>query len=282
VLVNRVWQGHFAQGLVRTPSNFGLRGASPSHPDLLDWLARSFVADGWSMKSLHRRIMLSRTYGMDSAMDPAAIARDPDNRLLWRQNRRRLEAELVRDAILAVSGSLQTEMGGTLLPTPNRGYVTNDQSGNQAGYDARRRAVYLPLIRNAMYDVFTTFDFNDPSVPVDQRPATVIPSQALFVLNSPLVIQESAAFARSLFSEGHRDPAVRHARAYRRAFGRPPTSVETARDLDWIASRQRALELATPSSRRGPLVDDDASAEFLAWQSFCQVLFASSEFLYVD
>ncbi|MEZ6196883.1 MAG: DUF1549 domain-containing protein [Planctomycetota bacterium] len=178
VMANRIWLAHFGEGLVDTPSNFGLNGSRPTHPELLDWLARRLVASGWSRKALHREILLSTAWRLAAdPVDATARERDPEARLISHRRRRRLDAEGVRDAILFVSGALDLKAGGTLLATPDRDYVTNDQSRDAASYQAPRRSLYLPIIRNAVYDLFSTFDYNDPSAPMARRGTTVIPHQ---------------------------------------------------------------------------------------------------------
>ena len=144
VLVNRVWQAHFGEGLVRSPDNFGRLGEKPTHPELLDWLATEFVEHGWSIKSLHRLILNSAVWQQTTDFNEVANTIDPENRLLWRMNRRRLEAEAIRDSLLAIGGDLDTTMGGTLLPTENRKYVTSTANINIDVYEAPRRTVYLP------------------------------------------------------------------------------------------------------------------------------------------
>ena len=317
VIVNRVWQGLFGEGLVRTPSNFGLRGDTPSHPELLDRLARDLIADGWSLKRLTRRLVLTRVWQQTSGFDARGETIDPENRLLWRQTRRRLEAEWVRDALLAVSGQLDPAVGGTLLSTRNRGYVTNDQSRNQARYDAPRRSIYLPVIRNAMYELFSAFDFNDPSVPVDRRSATVVAHQALFFLNAPLVIGAAQALAeRSVdaTSDAASDTASDRDRidqVVRLAWGRPPTVGETDRMLAFLARAVPMIEstpdppagdteleimqaeaIAAASLEFDPMAKDGSSPEDdlippptpqeLAWQALAQAILAASEFTYFD
>ncbi|MFO0985268.1 MAG: PSD1 and planctomycete cytochrome C domain-containing protein [Planctomycetota bacterium] len=268
VMVNRIWQGHFGSGLVRTPSNFGLRGELPTHPELLDWLAREFVRGGWSMKAMHRAIVCSSAYRMSSAYDLDGARIDPENRLLWRMNRRRLEAEPLRDAILFVSGALDCTIGGSLLATGDGQYVTNDQSQSGARYDVPRRSLYLPVIRNAMYDVFSIFDHGDPSVAVERRPASTVAHQALFFMNSPLVIEQSRALAECLRQWATTSGATREAtvdRAHRQAYARPARQDETERALAYLdACRARGLD------------------EIAAWHSYCQVLLAADEFLYLD
>jgi len=150
-MVNRIWLGHFGEGLVRSPDNFGRLGEAPDHPELLDWLASRFVESGWSIKAMHRRIMLSSAYQMSTQYDPACALADPENACCGGLNRRRLEAEPMRDAILAVSGELDLTMGGTLLPTKNHAYVNDTSARGDTRYDSKRRSVYLPVIRSGLY-----------------------------------------------------------------------------------------------------------------------------------
>lgn len=278
VEVNRVWLHHFGAGLVGTPDNFGLRGEKPSHPELLDYLADTFTReDGWSLKRLHRRILLSAAYQMSStATDPATLQKaarvDPENRLLWRANRRRLEAEPFRDALLAVSGKLDPSLGGSLLSTPNNDYVTNDQSADSARYNSARRSIYLPIIRNALFDEFQAFDVGDPSTVTVRRATTTVAPQALWVLNSPFAREQSDAFATSLISR-EKDDTARLNVAYRKALGRVPTTAESVRASRFLTHYAQALALAEPNENK---------RRRRAWQSLCQVLFASNEFIYVD
>jgi hypothetical protein len=267
VMINRIWQGHFGQGLVRSPSNFGIRGAAPSHPLLLDHLAREFQARAWSMKAMHRLILSSRTWQQSSALRAEAAEQDPENHLLWRQNRHRLQAEYVRDAMLSVAGDLDPALGGSLLATKDRDYVTNDQSNDKASYDAPRRSLYLPIIRNAMYEVFTAFDYADPSVHLEQRPESAVAPQALVLLNSPLVRQQSSQLAQRVLREATTMDA-RIDRLWQLAYQRAPTAAERQRATDYLAAR--AADLQQPT------------AAVAVWQPLCQVLLASNEFLYVD
>ncbi len=265
VMVNRIWQGHFGVGLVRTPSNFGLRGEAPTHPELLDWLAAEFVRQGWSLKALHRLVLLSSTYRMDSRASDAAAERDPENRLLSHANRRRLEAEAVRDSLLAASGRLDPALGGSLLPTKDGDYVTNDQSADAAQYMGTRRSIYLPVIRNSIYDLFSTFDYADPSMAIEARSSTTDPSQALLLLNSPLAVGESQAFARSLPAL---DDRARMEELWQRAYQRAPREAERLRAQAFLADH-----LAH---------DSGGEARERAWEALCRALCASNEFLYVD
>ncbi len=264
VHVNRIWQRAFGEGLVRSPSNFGNRGDLPSHPELLDWLARDFVAHGWSQKHLWRRILTSRTWQQSSAHRDDAFAIDPENRLLWRQHRRRLDAESVRDAMLAVAGNLDPTLGGSLLTTKDRDYVTNDQSNDAARYDSFRRSLYLPVIRNAMYDLFTAFDYVDPSVHMECRTSTAVATQALLLLNGPFVLQQSRALAARADREVPPDDGARIDWLWRTAHGRAATAPERAAAARWLAAARASTVPET------------------AWPGLCQAVFASSEFLYVD
>ena len=285
-IVNRVWAWHFGDGIVATPSNFGLRGGRPTHPELLDWLARRFVAEGWSIKDLHRWIMGSRSYRLSGATDPQAMEVDPGNDLRWRRTPRRIEAELVRDAILAVGDSLDRTVGGSLLRTGNFGYVTNDQSRSNERYDASRRALYMPVIRNDMYELFATFDYTDPSVSFGRRPSTVVAQQSLFMMNSPLVASQAERLARRVLESPERQSdEERIELAYEICFARPASQVEIGRAIDFIAALQgKAGE--TPSVPWPPAGSMDGDPEMIAprlhaWRSLCKVLIASNEFIYV-
>ena len=291
-IVNRVWAWHFGRGIVSSPSNFGLRGDRPTHPELLDWLAIRFVENGWSIKDLHRLLMNSKTYRLSGRPDPHSIAADPGNDLRWRRTPRRLEAELVRDAILEVGGSLDRTVGGSLLRTGNFGYVTNDQSRSNERYGALRRAIYMPVIRNDMYELFATFDYTDPSVSFDRRPSTVVAQQSLFMMNSPMVASQAEHLAGSLLADpSNADDAARIVQAYEICFARPATKVEIDRGLRFLAE----LALVVGESERVFWPNDDAmggpmeqnhedgplDAHHHAWRSFCKVLIASNEFIYV-
>ena len=197
---------------------------------------------------------------------------DPDNRLLWHIKRRRLEAEPFRDAILATSDKLDPSMGGTLLTTNDNDYVTNDQSGNAAQYSSTRRSVYLPIIRNALYDMFQVFDVGDPSAAMPHRAATTVAPQALYVMNSPIVIEQTRAFAENLLKLPGTD-TDRLTAAYRKALDRAPSQQEIIRATGYLTNY---------AARLAPVEPDAAKRKLKAMQSFCQILFASNEFLYLD
>jgi hypothetical protein len=273
VMVNRVWQGHFGEGLVRSPDNFGRLGERPSHPELLDWLANRFVDSGWSLKALHRLILLSATYQMSTAHNEAAALADPENRLLWRMNRRRLEVEAIRDALLAVSGALDPTMGGSLLPTPNRAYVTSTANVDPVTYVVNRRSIYLPVVRSALYDVFQAFDFADPSTLNGKRDNTTVAPQALFMMNSAFVLQQTKSLAASLLAQTDLDDAGRVRRLYETTYSRFPSEAETARALQYV-ERYAAAALAKQSN--------PADSRQHAWQSLCRAVLAANEFVYVE
>ena len=200
VIVNRVWRWHFGRGIVATPSNFGAIGSAPTHPQLLDWLARRFVEGGWSLKDLHRDIMLSSTYQLSTDYGAGNAAVDGENLLLWRMNRRRLEIEPIRDTLLQLAGRLDLTMGGRVAEYDPRGYVFGESGplGKVDVYSAPRRSIYMPVVRTAIYRIFAGFDFGDASDSVGDRSATVVPRQALLMMNSPLVEEAARGFAERL------------------------------------------------------------------------------------
>ena len=264
VAVNRLWTWHFGTGIVDTPSNFGILGSKPSHPELLDFLARQFTLDGWSMKAMHRFIMNSATYQQSSSTLVALPTTDPDNRLLSRFPRRRVEAEIIRDSVLSTSGALDVSIGGTLLSSGDHEYVTNDQSGNSARYDSLRRAVYLPVIRNAMFGLFTAFDYPDASAPVDCRPRTVVAPQALFFMNAPFVEEAAKRLVQTMVARSADSDA--HVRdAFRLTLARDPD----LREHD--DSRAFLADLA-----RDGLSDQDALVRL------CHALLSTNEFVTME
>jgi Protein of unknown function (DUF1549)/Protein of unknown function (DUF1553)/Planctomycete cytochrome C len=273
VMVNRLWLWHSGEGLVGSPDNFGRLGEKPVNPELLDWLAQRFVESGWSIKSMHRLIMLSSTYMMSSRWDPRAALADPENRLHWRTSRRRLDAESIRDAILAVSGELDAKMSGTLLTERSHDYINSTTKSGGKAYAVTRRSVYLPVIRSGLYDVFQAFDFADPSASNGKRIPTTVAPQALFMLNDQVVLKGSAAMAGRLLARPGLDDAGRIREAYLTAFGRPPTVREIARARDYLRRFAAILESQGVASQ---------SRNLRAWQALCQALIAASEFIYLN
>lgn len=271
VMVNRLWYWHFGAGLVRSVDNFGLLGDKPSHPELLDWLASRFVESGWSMKALHRMIVLSSTYQMSSAYDERAYQVDPDNVLLWRHSRRRLDAEALRDSLLFLGGSLDPAMGGTLFTGENRKYVPGYPNSSYDRYDSRRRSIYLPVVRSNLYDMFQAFDFADPSFSSGERATTTVAPQALFLMNGKIVHEQIRAWTNKLLADRALTPPARIARIYEQALGRVASDGEVARGLDFV----RRLEAQLAAQKTA-----DASSQ--AWQSLCRVIVASNEFIYLE
>jgi hypothetical protein len=250
VIVNRVWKHHFGKGLVETPSDFGFQGERPSHPQLLDDLASRFVQHGWSLKWLHREILLSATYQQASMPRERQQAVDPDNRLLARMNRRRLEVEAWRDAMLAVSGTLTLQQGG---PAQDLGDASNT-----------RRTIYGVIKRRELDDLLRLYDVSDATTHSPARTPTTTPLQQLFVLNSPFMQQQSTALAQRLKGEAQSLEDRVH-RAYQLLYGRAPS----AREI----SLARAFLVAGKSEVAG---GDDL------WAAYAQALLGSNEFLFID
>jgi mono/diheme cytochrome c family protein len=251
VMVNRVWEHHFGRGLVATPSNFGKMGGRPSHPALLDHLARRFVEGGWSLKKLHREVMLSSTYQLASADDPSNREVDPDNVNLWRANRRRLEVEAWRDAMLGASGNLDRTIGG---PSVDLNSAEN-----------RRRTFYAKVSRHSLDGLLRLFDFPDPNITADKRTVTAVPLQQLFVLNSDFMTRQAKALAARLAAgEGNDEAKIR--RAFPLLYARPATDPEVALALEFLKSPAEA----------------EAKNQPTRWEQYAQVLLGSNEFLFVD
>lgn len=242
VIVNRVWQQHFGYGLVRTPSNFGSQGDRPSHPELLDYLSDRFVREGWSLKSLHREIMLTRAYGLSDEASERNYAEDPDNRLLWRYNRRRLDVESLRDSLLFVSGKLDLQEGGPPVRLDN---------------ENNRRTVYGYISRRQLDPMLALFDFPNPNGTSEQRLQTTVPLQKLYFMNSPFVIAQSNALAARIAAAAS-NADQRISEAYRFVLQRNPTAEE----------RRLAHEFIAGSGS--------------AWPQYIQVLLSSNEFTYLN
>lgn len=273
VFVNRVWRWHFGQGIVASTDNFGSLGEKPVNQPLLDWLALTFIEDGWSLKKLHRRIMLSRSYQMSSQYNSVAAKIDPENRLHWRNSRRRLEAEAIRDSMLFVSGQLDRTIGGTLLSFRDREYVTSTANSDPVNYNAKRRSLYLPVIRSALYDVYTAFDFGDPTVMNGDRASTTVAPQALFMMNSSLALEQTKAMAVALLARADLDDAGRVQLAYETCYARPAQTAEVQRALGFARKLERTY--SAKESNAG-------AAKQRAWQSLCKALISANEFIYVD
>ena len=257
VMVNRVWHFHFGQGLVATPNDFGVSGARPSHPELLDWLAAKFIAAGWSVKALHRLIVTSATYRQSSQFNEQAAARDADNQWLWRFPPRRLEAEVLRDAMLAVSGQLNRQTGGPsyrpfeVLKFPANAYQPVDRDVPEFN----RRTVYRMNVNSGKEPLLDAFDCPDPSVKTPRRGVTTTPLQALGLMNNPFVLRQADKLAERALKETDGDVSGAIQMAYRHALGRRATAAEAQRALE--ATKERGLA------------------------SVCWALLNSTEFIYV-
>jgi len=272
VMVNRIWQYHFGRGLVQTPNDFGTRGKAPTHPELLDYLARKFVESGWSVKAMHRLIMLSRAYQLSSQDDPRNAEADPGNDLQWRFNRRRLEAEEIRDSMLAISGSLDRSMGGPHSFPPEKDWRYTQHVQFIADYDSNRRTVYLMQQRIRKQRLFEVWDGADTNATTPQRPVSTTPVQALFMLNDPFVHKQADLFAVRI-GMAFGDDVRRITLGYELAFGRPPSKEELRIGIDYL--RRVADEL---KSTAVPVEQQPRAA----LGSYCRMLFSSSEFLFVD
>jgi mono/diheme cytochrome c family protein len=258
VMVNRIWLHHFGAGLVRTPSNFGLRGEPPTRPDLLDYLAASFMDNGWSIKKIHRLILLSSTYQQSSADRRDYRERDPDNRLLWKMNRQRLEFEPLRDAVLAVAGRLDRTMGGRAVEIIAPPFQP-------------RRSVYGFIDRQNLPGVLRTFDFASPDSSTAQRYATTVPQQALYLMNSPFLVEQARHLMQRPDLAGLARPEQRIDRLYRLLYGRAADPAEVSLGMQFIrAAEERCQSKGSAGNTLSP------------WEQYAQVLLLANEFAFVD
>ena len=262
VMVNRVWLHHFGTGLVTTPDDFGLRSDPPSHPELLDYLAWRFMQDGWSLKKLHRLLMLSSTYQQRSDDNLRHETMDPDNRLLSKANRRRLDFESMRDTLLLVAGNLDPSFEGRPV----------DLLKPQAGSYANRRTVYGTVDRNNLPALFRTFDFANPDISTAQRDATAVPQQALFFLNDPFVMEQACKIVNRLFFQLLDDDTERVRDLYQRVYQRDPSAEEIRRGLHFLQSTSASTGTQEPI-RKQPLTPQER---------YAQVLLMSNELMFAD
>ena len=276
VLVNRVWQWHFGKGLVTTPSDFGVRSDPPSHPELLDYLASEFIASGWSIKSLHRRIMLSSTYQQRSDPRSAELERDPENRLLWRFNRQRLDFEAMRDSLLAVSGALDPAIGGPATPITEPPF-------------SARRTIYGFIDRQNLDGLYRAFDFAVPDATSPRRFVTTVPQQALFLMNSPFLHEQARRLAAVVGNDGQAGSSLRRPPPIR------PTAFASCISGPWAGRRQpmnwrsesslsnvRPRRMR-PSSANGRVHRPEMANPVLSpWDQLAQVLLLTNEFMFVD
>ena len=267
VMVNRIWQKHFVEGIVRTPNNFGKLGSAPTHPQLLDYLAAEFVANGWSVKAMHKLIMLSSAYRMSSAANEESARKDPANLWLSHFNRRRLDVEEIRDGMLAIAGKIDYKMGGTM----QSGFGTDRENSNDRlsidPASSPRRMVYLPLRRANLPALLNLFDFGDAVTSLGKRANTNVAPQALFMMNSGFVAARARDLAEDLLDEQEWSDSERMKHALIRALTRMPSAEEIDSGLTYVADvRKRFGEVS----------------ELDAWESFCRILLASNAYIYVD
>jgi mono/diheme cytochrome c family protein len=284
VMANRLWQHHFGRGIVRSASDFGTMGDPPTHPELLDWLAADLVDNGWRLKSLHHKIMTSNAYRMASTNDAKALASDPENDLFWRQELRRLEAEAIRDSVLAVTGGLNSTMGGpSIYPTISKA-VLHGQSqpgngwGNSSPADAARRSVYIFVKRSLVVPMMETFDFADTGQSCAQRNVTTIAPQALTMMNGEFMHEQARVLADRLLREAGSEPVNQVKLAYRLAFARDPEADELATAVGLIQKQRDNVKKTVPKDK--PLSAEEIDRRALA--SFGLVMLNLNEFVYVD
>ena len=270
VMVNRIWRWHFGNGIVSSVDNFGTLGELPTHPELLDYLAVELSENGGSIKELHRQMMLSATYQMSTDYSDVGNTTDPENKLLWRFNRRRLTGEEIRDSVLALGPGLDNSMGGTLLKVKNRAYVTGSDTNITNEFDNHRRSIYLPVVRSAVYEVLQALDFPDPAVSNGDRNTTTVAPQALFMMNSSLVDQSTSELATHLLTF---NGSERIDHAYALIMGRQPNDRE-------VANSQAYTQQVTAAASAAGITAENA--EHAAWQSFCRVLLSTNEFFYIE
>jgi hypothetical protein len=288
VMANRIWHYHFGRGIVGTPSDFGVKGDERTHPELLDWLAATFVDRGWSLKQMHRLIMLSSTYRQSSAGSPLAAKADPDDRLLWRFPRHRLTGEEIRDAILAVSGQLNAKVGGpSVFPDLPPGMeVRGGWKKDEKEEEKNRRSVYVFVRRNSRYPLFQAFDMPDTVETCARRATTTTAPQALSLLNDNTILRAAQSFAGRVLEEAPPGWDARVSKAYRLAFSRDPAAEERTMARAFLSEQARRIEARLAEDRPVALPAhapaDVSPAQAAALVDFCHVLVNANEFVYVN
>lgn len=274
VIVNRVWKHLFGKGLVRSVDNFGHLGEQPTHPELLDYLAQQFVEQGWSIKTLIHEIMLSNTYRQSSEFNASLFERDPGNKLVWRMNRRRLSAESIRDAVLSISGKLDLKQGGSSVSHfPEQAINPNNNKKIKQNPSEFRRSIYLPIVRGSVPAALAVFDFPAPEMLVGNRPTTTVPAQSLFMMNSPFMIAQAQATAERILKETTKTDQEKISQLYLSSMGREANAAEQSEALAYIQS------LVSSESKEN---SSKAIVRLQAWASYCQILFASTEFRFIN
>jgi hypothetical protein len=278
VMVNRVWEKLMGRGLVTSPDDFGVNGARPSHPELLDYLAVRFMDEGWSVKRLIREIVTSRAYRMSSDADAGNLEKDPDNTTFWRMSPRPLEVEVLRDRILAFSGRLNPYPPGEPFlarfhPRKDAELFSFKPFLTPEMIVDDHRGVYLPVVRGVLPEMFPLFDFAPPERSMAEREESIVPAQALFLMNHPWVIEQAGHAARRVLTDSRFDEdRERVARLYELAFSRPPSEEEVERALAFLAGQERPVDASAAATPTAGLPAETR------WTSLCQVLVASAEF----
>jgi Protein of unknown function (DUF1553) len=262
VMVNRIWEGHFGEGIVRTPNDFGRQGERPTHPELLDWLTAEFANRGWSVKQMHRLIMLSSVYRASSIADQASLAEDPENRLLGRMPRRRLDADSLRDSILAVAGTLNLKMGGVgVIPPLTREEILaarfpNLWPANPDPAEHNRRSIYLQMKRSLTLPLLQIFDAPDTATSCPRRERSTVAPQALALMNGEFAVAQAEQFAARIKKAADDSPEAQVESGWKMAFGRAPDATERQTALDYLGRN--------------------------SLPRLCLLIFNMSEFIYVD
>jgi hypothetical protein len=288
VMVNRLWHYHFGRGIVGTPNDFGQMREVETHRELLDWLAATFVEQGWSIKKMHRLLMLSNAYQQATTFNEAAAQADLDNKLLWRFRRQRLSGEEIRDSILAISGQLNWQMGGpSVFPEIPKEMDVRGGWNRKESVEARnRRSIYVFMRRNSRYPMFQAFDLPDSHESCARRSVTTTAPQALNLLNDKVILSAAQAFAGRVLQTAGADVNAQIVTAYRLAFARKPAADELAAAMSFLQQQAALIQtrieakqaVALPANM--PTGSDSAKAAALI--DFCHVLFNSNEFVYVN
>ncbi len=300
VLVNRVWLHHFGRGLVGTPADFGVMGERPSHPELLDWLASDFVEHGWRLKRLHKLIMTSTAYRQSSRRDPRGEERDPENRLYWRKPVQRLDAEAIRDSILATSGALNKAMFGPPVPVRPDVHgqivvgIDKTEGDNKMPVEVSlkgeefRRGIYIQARRSRPLAMLHAFDAPVMEVNCERRQSSTVATQSLMLMNSQFMLDQAARFAQRLQKEAGDDCARQIARAWHLAFSRSPSDHELAEAAEFLSRQMEKLKSVAEVKDEKSKKDEKAkpatspAPELQALTNLCQALLSANEFLYVD
>src|SRR5437879_1737200 len=288
VMANRIWHYHFGRGVVGSPSDFGVMGERPANKDLLEYLTATFVENGWSIKKMHRLIMLSNTYQQSSKFNPEAAKIDPEDKLVWRYNRHRLEGESIRDSMLQVAGRLNLKMGGrgVFPPLPPGIDPRGGWKRNEDPEETKRRSVYTFVRRNTRYPMFEVFDMPDTHESCPRRNTTITAPQALELLNNELVLDWSRSLAGRVLNDGGLTPEAQVDRAYRMTFSRAPSAAERKTALDFLSRQSVILADRMATDTKTPLPDNlpegVEKVRAAALVDLCHALLNSNEFVYLN